>query len=105
RDRLDIDQYLDLIQRIAEHEARALQRTEEAGNRRKPTAFDVFEQQRRALCIVYTHVDSRHLQIRVYLLPNPDQVIVMFQVVNAFGEALVSHAVCCYPTKIADPPT
>src|SRR5690606_10092596 len=51
----------------------------------------VLEEERGAAALVDPEVDRRHLQVRIDLLLDADEVPVPLQVTGAFGEAAVAH--------------
>jgi hypothetical protein len=93
RDRvvLQFDQPLDPLQRVAEEEAGAVQRAEQVGDRGEPRAAHPGEEQRRPARLEDAQVDGGHLQVRVDLVVDAQQVAVALEVLDAGAQARVSH--------------
>jgi hypothetical protein len=81
------------VQRIAENEPHPLHRSEQIANDRKSAAFDAGEQERGAFRAKGAALDFRQFEIRIDLGVDSPQVTVPFEVVDAFMQIAMAHAV------------
>ena len=79
------------LEGIAEHEARALERAEEVRHGREARSLHVLEEERRAAGGVDAPVDSGHLQVRVHLLADADEMAVALEVADTGGKTRVTQ--------------
>ena len=68
---------------IPENKTGTLKRSEKIRHRRELTALYIFKQDRRSLMFKHTQMNSCHLQVRIYLLFNADQMAVFLEIGNA----------------------
>ena len=88
---LDFNKTPDPLEGGSEDKSGTLKGAEQVRHRRKRAAFDVLVKKGRAARLVDAAVNLGHFKVGIHFIPDPDEVAVFFQVVDAVAHALVAH--------------
>ena len=91
RIKLQLDEMADGFERVAEQETAAFEGAEQVADHRESAALDAREEQGGALGLVDAALDLRHLEMRIDLGVDADEMPMAFEVADAILQAGVSH--------------
>ena len=89
---LELDQPAHRLERVAKQELRPVERAEQVAQERERRPLGPAEQQGRSARLIDPPLDGGDLQVRVDLLVDDDELLLSFQVADAFRQRSITHA-------------